>query len=128
MGADDKSDGRRLYVATLMLTLLGGVKVDGTTIKAAPDGTISTTVVPLGDNRIINGDMRIEPAQWSGGSGTANGYTVDRWQYAGTQAGKVNWQRGGGGPLAFGYILLHSDVSFRVHASGERLFFVSSGY
>ena len=60
-------------------TVLGGVKVDGTTIKAAADGTISTTVVPMGDNRIINGDMRIDQRN-NGASGTAiNGYTVDRW-------------------------------------------------
>ena len=60
-------------------TVLGGVKVDGTTIKAAVDGTISTTVVPMGDNRIINGDMRIDQRN-NGASGTANAtYTVDRW-------------------------------------------------
>ena len=62
-------------------TVLGAVKVDGTTIKAAPDGTISTTVVPMGDNRIINGDMRIDQRN-NGASGTAaSGYTVDRWMY-----------------------------------------------
>ena len=73
-------------------TVLGAVKVDGTTIKAAPDGTISTTVVPMGDNRIINGDMRIDQRN-NGASGTANGYTVDRWQYFGTQASKNTWER-----------------------------------
>ena len=40
-------------------TVLGGVKVDGTTIKAATDGTISAPIF-MGDNRIINGDMRID--------------------------------------------------------------------
>ena len=53
-------------------TTLGGVKVDGTTIKAAGDGTISTVLVPMGDNRIINGDMRIDQRN-NGASGTANG-------------------------------------------------------
>ena len=62
-------------------TVLGGVKVDGTTIKAAPDGTISTTVVPMGDNRIINGDMRIDQRN-GGASGTAlNAFPADRWFY-----------------------------------------------
>ena len=55
---------------TASTTVLGGVKVDGTTIKAAGDGTISTTVVPMGDNRIINGDMRIDQRN-NGASGTA---------------------------------------------------------
>ena len=34
--------------------------------------------VVIGDNRIINGDMRIDQRN-NGASGTANGYTVDRW-------------------------------------------------
>ncbi len=73
-------------------TVLGGVKVDGTTIQAAADGTISTTVVPMGDNRIINGDMRLDQRN-NGGTGTANGYTVDRWQFYYTVAGKLTWSR-----------------------------------
>ena len=89
-------------------TVLGGVKVDGATIKAAGDGTISTTVVPLGDNRIINGDMRIDQRN-NGASGTAVGYTVDRWQYIAAQTGKGTWQRGTGTVvllgLGFGYYL-----------------------
>ena len=50
-------------------TVLGGVKVDGTTIKAAVDGTISAPIF-MGDNRIINGDMRIDQRN-NGASGTA---------------------------------------------------------
>ena len=73
-------------------TTLGGVKVDGTSIKAAGDGTISTVLVPMGDNRIINGDMRIDQRN-NGASGTATGYTVDRWAYYGTVAAKGSWSR-----------------------------------
>ena len=63
-------------------TVLGGVKVDGTTIKAAGDGTISTVFVPIGANRIINGDMMIDQrGVASAGGGTAGGYTVDRWSF-----------------------------------------------
>jgi hypothetical protein len=51
-------------------TTLGGVMVEGTTIKAAGDGTISTVLVPMGDNRIINGDFRIDQRN-NGASGTA---------------------------------------------------------
>ena len=76
-------------------TVLGGVKVDGTTIKAAVDGTISTTVVPLGDNRIINGDMRIDQrGVASGGGGTAVGYMCDRWQFLASLATKGGWGTG----------------------------------
>jgi hypothetical protein len=47
----------------------------------------------LNDNRIINGDMRIDQRN-NGASGTVNGtYTVDRWQYVGTQAAKGTWGR-----------------------------------
>ena len=81
-------------------TTLGGVKVDGTTIKAAPDGTISTTVVPMGDNRLINGDMRIDQRN-GGASGTALGYTVDRWYFVGSLVGKGTWQRSGVGCPGF---------------------------
>ena len=74
-------------------TTLGGVKVDGTSIKAATDGTISTVLVPMGDNRIINGDMRIDQRN-GGASGTAtNVYTVDRWGFGASETGKGTWQR-----------------------------------
>jgi len=45
------------------------------------------------ENRIINGDMRIDQRN-NGASGTAtNAYTVDRWVYGANQAGKATWQR-----------------------------------
>ena len=48
-----------------------------------------------GDNRIINGDMRIDQRN-NGASGTMiNGYTIDRWRYGATQAAKGTWARGG---------------------------------
>jgi hypothetical protein len=51
----------------------------------------------MGDNRIINGDCRIDQRN-AGASGTANGYTVDRWVYSGSQASKGSWGRNIGGP------------------------------
>ena len=77
---------------TASTTVLGGVKADGTSIKAAGDGTISTTVVPLGDNRIINGDMRIDQRN-NGALVTVGGYTIDRWAIATNPAGKFSAQR-----------------------------------
>jgi hypothetical protein len=76
-------------------TVLGSVKVDGTSIKAASDGTISTVLVPMGDNRIINGDFRIDQ-RWGGASSTNPnpGYTVDRWWfYSSPTTSKGTWGR-----------------------------------
>ena len=48
----------------------------------------------IGDNRLINGDMRIDQRGIaSGAGGTASGYTVDRWGYTFTQASKGTWTR-----------------------------------
>ena len=53
----------------------------------------SYAVQAMNDNRIINGDMRIDQRN-NGASGTASGYTVDRWGYAGApQTGKGQFQR-----------------------------------
>jgi hypothetical protein len=46
-------------------------------------------------NRIINGAMVIDQRN-AGASGTANGYTVDRWQYYGAVASKGTWQQNAG--------------------------------
>ncbi len=124
---------------TASTTILGGVKVDGSTVTAAGDGTLTShasggipeaptdgklysrqnsawtpTVVPMGDNRIINGDMRIDQRN-GGASGTATGYTVDRWAYAASQASKGTWQQGGSGgaalPIGFTSFLLFTSSS-----------------
>ena len=61
-------------------------------------GGLSPLVVPgINDNRIINGDMRIDQRN-NGASGTANGYSrlIDG-IYSGTQTGKVT---GSGGRAA----------------------------
>jgi hypothetical protein len=49
----------------------------------------------IGSNRIINGDMRIDQRN-NGNSGTANGYTVDRWFYSASQPGQIAYQRASG--------------------------------
>ena len=46
-------------------------------------------------NRIINGAMMIDQRN-GGASGTASGYTVDRFGYYGTQASKGTWQQNAG--------------------------------
>jgi hypothetical protein len=55
--------------------------------------TAFVSALATGDNRIINGDMRIDQRN-NGASGTAiNGYTIDRWRFAAAQAGKITWGR-----------------------------------
>jgi hypothetical protein len=81
-------------------TVLGSVKVDGTSIKAAADGTISTVLVPMGDNRLINGDMRVDQRNNGASSTASNVYTLDRWQYQASQASKLTWGRTTGTPPA----------------------------
>jgi hypothetical protein len=90
-------------------TTLGLVKVDGTSIKAAADGTISTVLIPMGDNRLINGDMRIDQRN-AGATGTAAGYTIDRWYYNPTTIGMMNWRRGGAS-AGFGGALVFTSLS-----------------
>ena len=96
---------------TASTTILGGVKVDGSTVTAAGDGTLTShasggipeaptdgklysrqnsawtpTVVPLGDNRIINGNFAINQRGYVSGTAlpasptVANGYGHDRWK------------------------------------------------
>jgi len=70
----------------------------------------------IGDNRIINGDMRIDQRN-SGAGGTANGvYTVDRWFYGNNSgATRGTWQRAPAGAmllaLGFGYYLSFTSSS-----------------
>ena len=62
---------------------------DGT--KWAASGVVGANLVPaMNDSRIINGDMGRDQRN-NGASGTATGYTVDRWGYSGSQANKGTW-------------------------------------
>ena len=103
-------------------TILGGVKPDGTTIKAAGDGTISTIVVPISDNRIINGDMRID--QRNGGAiVSAVGYAIDRWGLGATVASKLTVQRQPAGAataaIGFGNFLNIASLSAYTPTASE---------
>ena len=82
-----------------------GTFIDDPLIIRRSDGlvTINALSAPqaIGDNRIINGDMRID--QRNGGTGgTAVGYTVDRWQYASNQTAKGTWTQNPNSPVAPG--------------------------
>jgi len=76
-------------------------------------------------NRIINGDMRIDQRN-AGASGTANAYTVDRWNYTGTQASKGTWQQNAGSvtpPAGYtNYLGFTSSSSYSVLTGDTFLF------
>jgi hypothetical protein len=48
----------------------------------------------FGNNKIINGDMAIDQRN-AQASGSVSGYILDRWSYAGTVSGIVQWQSSG---------------------------------
>jgi hypothetical protein len=64
---------------------------DGTKWVAA--GNAIMPPLATGDNRIINGDMRIDQRNNGAAGGAVGAYTVDRWNYLATQTGKIQWQR-----------------------------------
>jgi hypothetical protein len=126
-------------------TVLGGVKVDGTTVTAAGDGTITAhgiaeaptdgklysrqnsswapIIVPMGDNRIINGDMRIDQRN-NGASVAANGYVVDRWTAYASQTGKLQWARNSSTGLpAFPYALTSASISAYTSLAADLFYF-----
>jgi hypothetical protein len=77
----------------------------------------------IGDNRIINGDCRIDQRN-NGVSGTATQtYTVDRWFYGANQTAKGTWQRNTG-PAAlaatgFPYFLQFTSSSAYTPLAGD---------
>jgi hypothetical protein len=109
-----KWDGTKwvaIGITASYLPLLGGTMQGPIVLAADPvaplqpatkeyvDNNISSLGLPIGDNRIINGDMRIDQRN-NGASGVVSGYTVDRWGVLSTQTAKITWQRLTGGPAA----------------------------
>ena len=70
---------------------------------AGPQGPV------VNDNKLINGDMRIDQRN-GGAAGSATGYTVDRWSYSGSLV-KGNWQQQPGSLAGFPYQLLFVSSS-----------------
>ena len=99
----------------------GAVGPTGSTGPAGavgPQGPAGSPGSSVGDNRIINGDMRIDQRQ-GGASGTAVGYTIDRWAYSATQTSKGTWQRNSGNSTAFPYALSFSSSSAYTPVAGD---------
>jgi hypothetical protein len=93
-------------------------------VKWVPSGTTVMPPLATGDNRLINGDMRIDQRN-NGASGTATGvYTVDRWAYSASQASKGTWQRWNGASLpGFPYALNFISSSAYASAAGDNFGF-----
>ena len=76
-------------------TVLGGVKVDGTTITAAAGVISAAAPTPTNSNKLDNGDMSVNQRAQAVGSGIAftlsAGIMLDRWTFYGTKPTKWNW-------------------------------------
>ncbi len=80
----------------------------------------------IGDNRIINGDMRIDQrGVASGGGGTAVGYMCDRWQFLASLATKGGWGTGVN-PSAFPYQLGFTSNSAYTLLAGDYFTFMQA--
>lgn len=103
-------------IASSTLPLPSGTAAIGTSTTYARADHVHPGSAALGENRIINGDMRIDQRN-NGAVGSAIGYTVDRWTYLATQTGKFLWQRAGPSTAAsltqagFPYVLAFNSSS-----------------
>ena len=79
--------------------------------------------VVIGDNRIINGDMRIDQRN-NGASGVAaNVYTVDRWQYVGSTTPLITWQQVPASGFGFAYCLSATTTAVHVPGATQAYYF-----
>jgi hypothetical protein len=81
--------------ASTTTPLPNGVAAVGTSAAYARADHVHPAPAPdsyAHENRIINGDMRIDQRN-NGVGGQAAGYTCDRWKYNASLAAKFNWQR-----------------------------------
>jgi hypothetical protein len=81
--------------------------------------------VAMNDNRIINGDMRIDQ-RWNGASNVVTGYTIDRWQYISAQASKGTWGRDVSNLPSFPYRLGFASSSAYASLAADYFFFIQS--
>lgn len=105
--------------ASTTTPLANGTAAIGTSTTYARADHVHPSDAYPHDNRIINGDMRIDQRN-NGALVTASGYTIDRWQVGGNPAGKLSAQRGGPpGLLAvagFPYFLTATSLSAYIAA------------
>jgi hypothetical protein len=101
----------------------GSLTIDGVNYSTLQvNGNNYPATGPLSNrNKIINGDCRIDQRN-AGASGTAAGFTVDRWLYFASQASKGTWQQNAGAvtpPVGFDYYLGYTSSSSYTLLSGD---------
>jgi len=101
----------------------GSLTIDGVNYSTLQvNGNNYPATGPLSNrNKIINGDCRIDQRN-AGASGTAAGFTVDRWLYFASQASKGTWQQNAGSvtpPVGFDYYLGYTSSSSYTLLSGD---------
>jgi|GEM_PF-662530 hypothetical protein len=109
------------------LPLTGGTLTGILTLASDPSNPLDAATKNYADtrninpNKIINGDMRIN--QRGLASGTATGYTIDRWQFAATLATKGTWSQATAGaglwPFGFSYYLNFTSNSAYAPVAGD---------
>ena len=120
----------------IYLPLTGGVMVGDITLKGDPTLALHPVTKQMWDkqsgfshdNRIINGDMRIDQrgVASGGGGATINTYTVDRWQYVASQAAKTTWQRISSGLAGFPYCFGFFSSSAYASAATDYFTFIQA--
>jgi len=106
------------YLALSGGTMTGPITLPGNPtapLQTVPKQYVDALPVAMNDNRIINGDMRIDQRN-AGATGTVSGYTIDRWQYAGSQP-VGQWQQGSTGSSIAGFPYFLAFTSTGAHAS-----------
>ena len=118
----------------IYLPLAGGVMTGDITLKGDPTAALQPVTkqmldaraLAMNDNRIINGDMRIDQRN-NGASGSAAQYTVDRWAFGATLATKGTWSQQVNAPPpseGFPYSLTFvSNSSYSAVAADQFIFF-----
>jgi hypothetical protein len=113
-------------VASSTTPVMDGIAAVGSgTTWAKADHVHPLASQAIGDNRIINGDMRIDQRN-NGASGTSFGYTVDRWFFTNAlgTAGKGTWQQvGGTTTLGFPLSLQFTSASAYTPLAGDAFHF-----
>jgi hypothetical protein len=93
---------------------------------ADASGGVLAPISSVMRNRIINGAMVIDQRN-AGASGTASGYTIDRWNYLPTQSSKGTWQQNAGSvtpPVGFtNYLGFTSSSAYSVITGDTFLFY-----